>query len=139
MKKCRERGPGCSGCSRPVCACELAAELVKSKAAGQMTERFAALAIDVCKGYFEQRSFHGFPSDVRDIFQGRFHDRLMKDWRKADPKKNVFSFLTGMARFAGLDVKRQYDSYQARLEKLRYEGTLAECPGESHRVGALGI
>jgi len=96
-----------------VCACELAAELVKSKAAGQMTERFAVLAENIGRGWFAQRSASGWAHAVDDVM-GLFRLRLMRDWVKADPKRNVFAFLTGMARFSGMDWQRKYDAVRKR-------------------------
>ncbi len=120
------KGPGCEGCTRPVCACELADELRASLAAGEMTERFAVLAEQVCAGYFSQRSLSGYPSSAKQDFQSRFRLRLVRGWQAMDPEQNAFAYLSRMACFAGLDCKRTYDAQRRQMARLRENGLLAE-------------
>jgi hypothetical protein len=116
MGKCRMRGPGCKGCSRQVCKCELSDELRASKAAGQMTERFAQLAEEVARGWYSQRSASGWMYAIDEVM-GLFRMRLLRDWCKADPARNVYAWLTNMVRFAGMDYSRKQRARQ-RLEGL---------------------
>jgi hypothetical protein len=101
-----------------VCKTELKTELERSIAAGEMTERFVMLALEVCDGYFSQHSFSGFPSIAKDEFKFRFLDRLLRDWQKASPHQNLHAFLTGMARFSGLDVSRKFRAEQLKIDRL---------------------
>lgn len=75
-------------------------EIRNSMEAGEATERFAMLAMRVARGYFASRQM----SEVqRQDCLGRFCMRFVRGWHRMT-EENPFAYLTGMARFAALDV-----------------------------------
>jgi len=92
---------------------ELKAELEKSLASGEMTERFYGLAVDVVCQFVSAKKVDG---DMRDLVRDSFVSWLMGGWRSIDPKGNPFSFITGRAQLIFmrvLDKRKRGTQYRA--------------------------
>jgi len=81
--------------------------------AGQLTDRFARLAMEIARGYLQRRAPSLQPCEAGEIVSN-FSLRLVGRWRKVDPAKNIFSYLTQMTNYAALDYFRKRERETGR-------------------------
>ena len=74
--------------------------------AGQLTNDFASLALQIAGGYLQRKAPSLQPAECGEIVSN-FSLRLVDQWQKVDPAKNIFSYLTQMANYAALDYFRK--------------------------------
>jgi len=126
---------------------ELAAELRASLARGEMTERFAALALRVARGYIWGRPWAGVDKRVLEDAEGHFGLRLVRYWQRITPL-NPFAALTGQARWAVLDVRKRHgrwaQEYAQAVDVARFAAPAVDArdvdgwPGATKGAEAVG-
>lgn len=121
--RCKKDGVPLSSCQKPICKCEIRMELIKSKAAGVMTDRFIEMAEKTARLWYEQRSTAGWRYALDDVIS-LFRIKLVSNWHKIDEDRHIFGFLQTMVRRCGIDHERKMTGKNWRHEKAEKEELL---------------
>lgn len=85
--------------------------------ANELLSGFCVSAIQIARGWIAKNRTDLDPFQVDEVIAG-LSRRLMRNWQKINPDGNVFSYITGMTRYAIMDHERKWKRNEARTVAL---------------------
>lgn len=90
--------------------------LEESLEQGEMSEQFLCLAIELARTYLGSKKWSRVSDADKEVVVSRFLVKLCREWKRIDPERNFFSYLTTMVGNSARDLLRERIRYRKLLK-----------------------